>query len=71
MSHTAPNPARAALICIDVQQDFTLPGAPAQIAGTRERLPEMRRLVRAFRAARRPIVHVVSTDECVRWIRPE
>jgi nicotinamidase-related amidase len=59
MSYTQPNPTSAALICIDVQQDFTLPGAPAEVEGTHERLPEMRRLVRGFRAARRPIIQVV------------
>lgn len=51
--------ARAALLTIDVQRDFYEEGAPAEIAGTRERLPQMRRAVAAFRAARRPVVHVV------------
>ena len=59
MNGTPPEPDTAALICIDVQQDFTLPGAPAQIRGTHERLSEMRRLVQACRSASRPIVHVV------------
>ena len=59
MSYTLPKPEASALICIDVQQDFTLPGAPAEIPGTRERLPEMHALVRAFRSAGRPVIHVV------------
>jgi nicotinamidase-related amidase len=47
------------LLTIDVQGDFYKPGAPALIEGTAERLPEMQRVVNAFRAAGRPIVHVV------------
>ncbi len=59
MSYILANPRTCALICIDVQRDFTLPGAPAQVPGTQERLPEMRRLAQAFRTSGRPIVHVV------------
>jgi nicotinamidase-related amidase len=54
-----PDWANVALLTIDVQQDFTLPGAPAEISGTAEAVPGMRRLVRVFRQANRPVVHVV------------
>jgi nicotinamidase-related amidase len=47
------------LLTIDVQRDFSLPGAPLEIAGTMDALPNIRRLVEAFRAGGRPIVHVV------------
>jgi nicotinamidase-related amidase len=57
--HTQPDPAWAALLTIDVQRDFTLPGAPLEIAGTLEALPAMAKLVEAFREVGRPIVHVV------------
>lgn len=57
--YTTPNPARAALVTIDVQNDFTLAGAPARIPGTLEAVPIMRRVAEAFRAAGRPIIHVV------------
>jgi len=57
--YTRPNPDRAALLTIDVQNDFTLPGAPAEIPGTMAAVPEMARLVEAFRATDAPIVHVV------------
>lgn len=57
--YTTPVPMRAALITIDVQNDFTLEGAPARIAGTAEVIPAMRVAVDAFRAASRPIVHVI------------
>lgn len=57
--YTRPNPDRAALLTIDVQNDFTLPGAPAKIEGTAEKVPRMRRLVERFRSADAPVVHVV------------
>lgn len=57
--YTAPDWSNAALITVDVQRDFSLPGAPAQIAGTAEAAPRMETVVRAFRRAGRPIVHVV------------
>jgi nicotinamidase-related amidase len=57
--HTEPHTATAALLTIDVQRDFALPGAPLEIPGTIEVAPRIRRLLDAFRAAGRPIVHVV------------
>ncbi len=56
--YTAPEFASAALITIDTQRDV-LDGAPLEIAGTSAALPQMRVLIDAFRAAGRPIVHVV------------
>jgi len=58
-SYTAPEPERSALLTIDVQEDFTHPGAPAEIPGTWDRLPAMRRLVEAYRRYNLPIIHVV------------
>lgn len=57
--YASPDWENAALLTIDTQRDFTLPGAPAEIAGTLEAVPAMQRLVQAFRQARKPIVHVV------------
>ena len=57
--YTRPDPDRAVLLTVDVQNDFTLPGAPGEIPGTAEAVPRMRRLVEAFRAAAAPVVHVV------------
>ncbi len=57
-AYTAPDFAHAALVTIDTQRDV-LDGAPLEVAGTSAALPAMARLVRAFRAAGRPIVHVV------------
>ncbi|PSP47799.1 cysteine hydrolase [Halobacteriales archaeon QH_1_68_42] len=57
--YTRPHPDRAALLTIDVQNDFTLPGGPAEIDGTAAAVPRMRRLVEAFRVREAPVVHVV------------
>jgi len=57
--YTRPDPERAALLTIDTQNDFTLPGAPAEIEGTMDTVPRMARLVESFRAVEAPIVHVV------------
>jgi nicotinamidase-related amidase len=57
--HVRPRRDSAVLLTIDTQEDFTLPGAPAEIDGTAEAVPQMKRLVEAFRTADAPIVHVV------------
>ena len=54
-----PHQDSAVLLTIDTQNDFTLPGAPAEIEGTAEAVPQMQRLVEAFRSEEMPIVHVV------------
>jgi nicotinamidase-related amidase len=59
MSVTTPDPAKSVLITIDVQADFTLPGAPAEIAGTAAVVPNVVRLIEGFRASGRPIAHMV------------
>jgi nicotinamidase-related amidase len=55
---TAPAWATAALVTVDVQAD-TLDGQPLEVPGTSAALPAIARLAGAFRAAGRPIVHVV------------
>jgi nicotinamidase-related amidase len=57
--YTAPDWESSALVTIDVQRDFVLPGAPSEIAGTADVLPALRSLVGAFRDAGRPVFHVV------------
>ena len=57
--YTTSDWENAALVTVDVQNDFTLPGAPAEISGTWEVVPALRSLTGAFRDAGRPIVHVV------------
>jgi nicotinamidase-related amidase len=58
-NYTNPDWANSALLTIDTQRDFTLPGAPTEIAGTMEAASVMRRLVAAFRQEGKPIVHLV------------
>lgn len=55
---TAPHFASSALLVIDTQVDF-LDGGVSPVAGTSDRLPEMTRLVEAYRSTGRPIVHVI------------
>ena len=57
--YTEPHLIQSALLTIEVQRDFTIPGAPALIPGTQEIVPQIQRLVRAFRSARLPIIHVI------------
>lgn len=55
--YVSPDWDRSALLVIDVQRDF-VDGAAA-VEGTAERLDRIASLIRAFRAAARPVVHVV------------
>lgn len=59
MNLLEPELAHSALVTIDTQNDFTLAGAPAEIPGTREVVPNMVRLLQAYRNAGWPIVHIV------------
>ena len=54
-----PDWSQAALLTIDVQRDFTLPGAPVEIPGTLAVVPQIQRLAQAFRHHHKPILHVV------------
>lgn len=48
-----------ALITIDMQNDFVLPGSPAEIPGSVKVIPNILKLLSHFRALRAMIVHVV------------
>jgi nicotinamidase-related amidase len=61
-SNIAPEFEAAALITIDTQRDF-LDDGPVPIPGTTAVLPAMREVLEAFRAAGRPIVHIVRLYE--------
>ena len=62
VSYTTPDFSSVALITIDTQRD-TLNGQPLEIPGTGAVLPNMRRLLQAFRKLRMPIVHMVRLYE--------
>jgi Isochorismatase family len=57
-SYVAPEMARSALVVIDTQVDF-VDGGSMPVEGTTAVLPNIVRLLGAFRTAGRPIVHVV------------
>lgn len=54
-----PHRDSAVLLTIDIQNDFTLPGAPAEIEETAEAVPQMQRLVETFRSEDVPVVHAI------------
>ncbi|WIY83389.1 isochorismatase family protein [Propionimicrobium sp. PCR01-08-3] len=55
--YLSPHFGSAALLLIDVQHDFIDGAMP--VPGTAEVLPRLAELTAAFRAAHRPIVHVI------------
>ena len=57
--YTRPDYQSMALITIDAQADFSLPGAPLEIEGTMETIPNIVKLLELFRKLAKPIVHVV------------
>ncbi|WP_336772150.1 isochorismatase family protein [Paenibacillus sp. MMO-58] len=57
--YTKPNFNRCAVITIDTQNDFTLPGAVAEIEGTYTVIPKMKLILNAARTLGIPIIHVV------------
>ena len=56
--YTSPEFGRCALVTIDVQRDV-LEGGSLEVPGTSAVLPRIAGLARAFRDARRPVVHMV------------
>jgi nicotinamidase-related amidase len=68
-----PDPSRPALIIVDMQNDFVHPdGGFARCARENpqrgwdmqfvmETIPRVQRLLDAFRSARRPVIHIITT----------
>ena len=56
---TKLNRSFSALITVDVQNDFVLPGALAEMPGAHQMIPKMVELIQAFRRAKKPVIHVV------------
>lgn len=54
-----PDFTRCVVITIDTQNDFSLPGAVAEIKGTYEVLPQMKKLLYLCRTMGIPIIHVI------------
>ena len=59
MSLLTADYTHCALIVIDFQNDFILPGAPSEIAGSYDVFPALQQLVTAARQNQVPIIHVV------------
>jgi nicotinamidase-related amidase len=57
--YTRPDYQHMALITIDVQNDFALPGAPLEIKGTMEVIPAIVTLLKLFRKLSKPVVHII------------
>lgn len=58
-SYTEPDPGNSCLLTIDVQNDFTLHGAVAEVEGTYAIVPNLKKILDAFRSKDKLIVHVV------------
>ncbi len=54
-------PQASALLIIDMQNDFLLPGAPVAAPGGLELVPAMSRLARRARRAGAPVMFTAST----------
>jgi nicotinamidase-related amidase len=59
MNYTNPELSKSALVTIDTQCDFSLPGASAKIQGTFDVIPNMRSLLAAYRRSSLLVVHIV------------
>jgi nicotinamidase-related amidase len=59
MNYTEPRMTTSALLNIDTQCDFALPGAAAEIPGTVHVIPYMKSLLSAYRACGLPVIHIV------------
>ncbi|MDD2218661.1 MAG: cysteine hydrolase [Desulfoplanes sp.] len=51
-------PSRTALLIIDMQNDFVLPGAPVCVAGARGTIASIKKVLTYFRARHFPVFHV-------------
>lgn len=58
---TAAQLKSSALIIIDMQNDFVLPGAPMCVAGALETVPRIRQVLNWYRAQKSPVFHVHRT----------
>lgn len=57
--YTRPQPLSSALITIDLQNDFVLPGAPAEGAGAAAAAVKTGELVQLYRELQLPIFHII------------
>ncbi|MFA7282687.1 MAG: cysteine hydrolase [Sterolibacterium sp.] len=56
------DPARTALVVIDMQSTFCAPGAPAEVAGSRAIVPQINALTRELRPLGVPVIWVLHAN---------
>lgn len=59
MNYTQPVLSSSCLLTIDVQNDFSLAGAKAEIKGTMAIIPKVAKLLKLYRKKHLPIIHIV------------
>ena len=57
--YITPDREHSALLIIDVQRDFTLMGAIAEIPGTLQAIQYIQRLAQVYREQGYPIIHII------------
>lgn len=57
--YISPDNKHSTLIIIDVQRDFTLPAATAEIPGTILAVPNIQQLAQKYRKLGYPIIHMI------------
>lgn len=57
--YTEPEWEKSALLTIDVQRDFSLQDAPAEVPGTLDIVPHIGELLECYRAQGLPVIHIV------------
>lgn len=57
--YTEPNLKKSAIITVDTQNGFTLPGAIAEMKGTNEIIPRMKPILETGREKYIPIIHLI------------
>jgi nicotinamidase-related amidase len=64
------DPAKAAIVVVDMQNDFVREGAPQEVPDARDTLPTIQRLIKGFREVARPVVYtkfVSGPGETLMW----
>lgn len=54
-----PDFSKCAVLNIDMQNDFVLPGAVAEVKGTYEVIPQIKSILETCRTLQIPIIHVI------------
>jgi nicotinamidase-related amidase len=57
--YITPDREHSALLIIDVQRDFTLMGATAEVPGTLKAVHYIQRLAQVYREQGYPIIHII------------